>query len=637
MGKIQVLDKNVSELIAAGEVIERPASVIKELIENSIDAKATSITVEIRNGGISYIRITDNGEGIAMLEMPTAFLRHATSKIKNQNDLNSIMTLGFRGEALASIAAVAKVEMTSKQRENQFGGKFTIEGSEPVELEEVGCADGTTITIKDIFYNTPARLKFLKSSTAEGNYIAGLVDKIALSYPEISFRFIRDKKQELCTTGNGDLYSAVYSVFGADFAKTLTEVDYSTSGVSVKGYINIPHLSRANRVMQNFFVNGRYVKAPILTVSLEEAFKNSIMSGKFPACVLMIEISPEEIDINVHPAKTEIRFVNDKKIYDVIYFAVKNAIMNYSAKNTQNSVIKKEATIQNIDIKSDDIKQVTVSKEPIQNLEEIKITKTFEPNFNVNGTLELSSNITEYKTSQNQTESTIVQTPVKKEEISEFQFITSKAFEEKQEPKKIENIQMEGLNQVTQEYRIIGEIFKTYIIVQVGEEVAVIDKHAAHERYIFEQIKGGRMSAVGQVLLFPHKILMSRQEIEALTQNEELINQLGFSFEKAGDSEIKMTQIPSVIEEEQAEGIITEITQNLIENKQDISPDFMDTLYATISCKAAIKANDKNEREELEEIVKFVFSDPNLSYCPHGRPTVVKYTRSRFEKLFYRT
>ena len=640
MGKIRLLNKSVAELIAAGEVIERPASVIKELVENSIDAGATVVTVEIRNGGISFIRITDNGDGIPMLDMPLAFERHATSKIVTEYDLESIMTLGFRGEALASIAAISKVEMTSKTRDEQFGGKFTIEGSEPVELEEVGCADGTSIIIRDIFYNTPARLKFLKSATTEGNYIANLLDKIALSHPEISFRFIRDGRQELCTTGNGDLYSAVFSVFGPDFAKSLMPVDYSMNGIEIKGFVNIPHKSRNNRTMQTWFVNGRYVRSNIMTVALEEAFKNAIMVGKFPACVLMLKIEPSLLDVNVHPTKTEIKYSNEKAVYEAIYFAVKNAILTYSKKDTatvketpkvvETKIVEKEAETPIV------TETKVVVEKPI-----VAEVKVIEPTVN---SIKLESPTVEYKTSQTVKEEVKEEIPFtetkaienKQEFVSnEFSFITEKAFEAPEE--KIENTQIEGIEKVTENYRIVGEIFRTYIIVETDKDIVVIDKHAVHERYIFEQIKEGKMQGSAQVLMFPITVTLTREQKESLDEQIELVKKLGFDYDTVSDTAISVKIIPSVIDMSESEEIIEEIAENILANKNDISPAVLDTLYATISCKSAIKAHDVNNETELKRVVEMVFENENLRYCPHGRPTIARFTLRQFEKIFGRT
>ncbi|MGN0661342.1 MAG: DNA mismatch repair endonuclease MutL [Oscillospiraceae bacterium] len=630
MPKIQVLGKEISELIAAGEVIERPASVIKELIENSIDAGSTVITVEIKNGGIKYMRITDNGSGIPMLDIPTAFLRHATSKISTQADLDNIMTLGFRGEALASIAAVSRVEMTSKTKDEEFGGKFTIEGSEGIELEQVGCSDGTTVIIRDIFYNTPARLKFLKSYTTEGNYIANLVDKMALSHPEISFRFIRDGKQELCTLGNGELYSAVYGVYGGGFAASLIPVDYSSGCINVSGFVSHPSKSRANRVMQMFFVNGRYVKSPILTVSLEEAFKNSIMVGKFPACVLMISINPELVDINVHPAKTEIKFSEDKAVYDAIFFGVKNAIIKSNAENTIVKQTESEITAPRTEIS--DMRVPPINSPTPQTTGGFTKVTVFAPDEDgPKDDLVFKTDSVEYKSSSAVTDK--LPETQSNPQPEGFSFITSESFKKSEKP---ENTQLKGIEETTADIKFVGEVFKTYIIVEADNEICIIDKHAAHERYIFEQIKDGKYEGNSQLLLFPRKLNLSREEAQSLWENRHAVEKMGFSFSDISDTCIEITGVPPVIGDDECEDVLSEIAENLLLAKKDITPEVLDRLYATISCKSAIKANDKNEEAELMQIARQVLTDERLQYCPHGRPTVVKYTRKNFEKLFNR-
>ena len=333
MSEIKVLSKEVSELIAAGEVIDRPASIIKELLENAIDAGANVITVEIKNGGRTYIRVTDNGDGIAPDQLPIAFLRHATSKISSKIDLDSIMTLGFRGEALASICAVSKVEVLTKRLCDNYGTHYVIEGAEEKESEQSGCPDGTTFVVRDIFYNVPARLKFLKKDSSEGNHVAELVSKLTLSHPEVSFKFIRDNKTEILTAGDGKTYSAVYSVYGREFANSLMNVDYTWQGIHISGFTVKPLMSKPNRKFQNFFVNNRYVKSKACAAALEEAYRNVIMTGKFPACVLYIDIPPNTIDVNVHPTKIEVRFSDEKLMHEAVYFAVKNSLLENDKPN----------------------------------------------------------------------------------------------------------------------------------------------------------------------------------------------------------------------------------------------------------------------------------------------------------------
>ena len=620
MAKIQVLDKAVSELIAAGEVIERPSSVIKELIENSIDAGSSSITIEIRNGGISYMRVTDNGKGIAKDDLPTAFLRHATSKIAAQNDLHNISTLGFRGEALASVAAVARVEITSKKKSEQFGARYVIEGAEGIELENAGCPDGTTIVIRDLFYNTPARLKFLKKSTTESNYVAALVDKIALSHPEVSFRMIRDGKQTLTTTGNGDALSAIYSVFGNSFASTLIPVDYEYENIKVEGYTCAPLQSRANRSMQHFFVNGRFVKAPVMTSALEAAYKDTIMVNRFPACVLNIRINPSLIDINGHPAKTEVRFATDKHIFDCIFFGIKSALI-------------KNDTVRRVEVskfvKADDEFNAAQTKK--SDTSYTNITVSNEKSDDISPSM-LFSQVSEYKTSKKPQENVIVKRDITKE----FKYINDESFSEKEDIiEEVENLSIEGTVDNI-EINIIGELFKTYVIAQVKDDVIVVDKHAAHERLLYERIKKDKQIGNGQVLLSPIEITLAKDEFDAIVDNADIVRQMGFGFEVGTNGKLKVSEVPTTLTKGESELILSEIASNIIASKDDISPAILDALYHSISCKAAIKANDSNDAAELKVLVEKVFSDPHLRYCPHGRPTMVVLTKKQLEKLFGR-
>ncbi len=445
MNKINLLSKDISELIAAGEVIERPASVIKELLENSIDSGANLITIEIKNGGISYIRITDNGCGMSKVDVPMAFLRHATSKISTASDLDKIITLGFRGEALASISAVAKIDLITKVSGSEYGTHYVIEGSEEKLIEECGCPDGTTIVIRDIFYNIPARLKFLKKAVTEGNSVSAIINKIALTHPEISFKFIRDNKQELLTPGDGKLYSAVYSVFGRDFAKTLIPVNYSNNNIKITGYTVKPLFSRANRAFQTFFVNNRFVKSVTCTVSLEEAYKNSVMTGKFPACVLNLEIPPDIVDVNVHPAKIEIRFADEKLIFDSVYFAIKNALLQEDKPEELRIETKKNFSANQLfDVKPFEAEKSVQLKMNVDSM-------TFETN-------QKSYSSTGNETFVNSQNIYVPESPAKPHEIiveDNFKYINKDSFIKK-EPIIKENIIVED-NNVSFNINIIGE------------------------------------------------------------------------------------------------------------------------------------------------------------------------------------
>lgn len=652
MAKVQVLSKETSELIAAGEVIERPSSVVKELIENSIDSGATAITVEIKHGGISYLRVTDNGCGIEHEDVPTAFLRHATSKIHDKADLDSILTLGFRGEALASICAVAKVDVLTKTPDEQFGTHYTINGGIEKEYERSGCPDGTTIIIRDIFYNVPARLKFLKKDVAEGNAIAAIVDKIAISHPEIAFKFIRDNRQEFITPGDGELYSSVYAVMGKQFAASMIPVDYELNGIKIDGFTVKPLFGRPNRTMQHFFINGRYVKSLVCTRSLEHAYQNSIMEGKFPSCVLRLTIPPSILDVNVHPAKIEVRFTDERIIADSIFFAVKNAILLDSKPVEIN--IKKPVVDYRKPLPEEppEYTQMKIQPEPV--VQEIKPTYS-EPlqEFHVTPKehVPVMPISTEEKTlsvnsavNENKTQSDIVNVPydipnessgneipieqLQPVEDMQFKYISEASFEKKKE------IQPEPQKEIY--FRVIGEVFKNYIIAEVEGDIVFVDKHAAHERILFEKLKSGRQKLVCQMLLNSPEVLLDFEEFNALIQNKDFVSEMGFEFEISGSSKVTVNGIPSILDGCDPSDLIIELARNLSDNKANPMPEILDDMYHTFACKAAIKANDNNTLSELSVIVKTILTDERIRYCPHGRPVMFKLTKRELEKQFKR-
>lgn len=636
MARVQVLSKETAELIAAGEVIERPSSIVKELVENSIDSGASSISVEIKQGGISYLRVTDNGCGIGYEDVPTAFLRHATSKIRDKDDLNSILTLGFRGEALASICAVARVDMLTKTADEEYGTHYSIEGSEETEYERTGCPDGTTIIIRDIFYNVPARLKFLKKDVAEGNAIASIVDKIALSHPEIAFKFIRDNRQEFITPGDGDLYSSMYSVMGRQFAASMIPVEYELNGIKIDGYTVKPLFGRPNRTMQHFFINGRYVKSLTCTHALEHAYMNSIMEGKFPSCVLRLQIPPSVLDVNVHPAKIEVRFTDDRIISDSIYFAVKNAVLLDSApeeisiKHTVPDYTKPPAGYEMeqppeyVQTKLPLNETVSETKPayrevmPVQSAvkaEHIPVMPEKEDIVNIpyNVHSDGEPDIEQLEPAEDKT----------------FKYISEASFEKKSpEPPK------EPPKEVY--FRVIGEAFKNYIIAEIEGDIIFVDKHAAHERILFEKLKSGNQKLVCQLLLQPEEALLDHEEFSALIQNKELVRELGFEFEISGQSSISVTGVPTILDGCSPEELIIELARNISENKTNPMPEILDDMYHTFACKAAIKANDITSLRELSEIVRTILTDERIRYCPHGRPVMFKLSKRELEKQFKR-
>lgn len=651
MPKVQVLSKETAELIAAGEVIERPSSIVKELVENSIDSGAASITVEIKRGGISYLRVTDNGCGIDYEDVPTAFLRHATSKIHDKDDLNSIMTLGFRGEALASICAVAKVEVLTKTAEGQYGVRYVIEGGEEKEYEKAGCPDGTTIIIRDVFFNVPARLKFLKKDVSEGNAIASIIDKIALSHPEIAFKFIRDNKQEFITPGDGELYSSVYSVMGKQFAASMIPVDYELNSVKIDGFTVKPLLGRPNRTMQHFFINGRYVKSPTCTHSLEHAYQNSIMEGKFPSCVLRMTIPPSMIDVNVHPAKVEVRFTDEKIIADSIYFTVKNAILLDTVPEEIN--IKQPAvdyrkplpeqqfvySQDSFGIPADNTLKAAVYETRPAFREEMPVQTAVPKPF----VQQYASPVQTVQPVSYPAEENIVDVPydippdtdgdepieqLKPAESQQFRYISENSFEKKKEVPKEQPKEIY--------FRVIGEAFKNYIIAEVEDDMVFIDKHAAHERILFEKLKSGQQKLVCQLMLQPTDVLLDYEEFSALVQNADFVRELGFEFELSGASDVEVKGIPSILDGCDPKDLIIELARNISENKANPMPEILDDMYHTFACKAAIKANDKNTLSELSVIVRTVLTDERIRYCPHGRPVMFKLSKRELEKQFKR-
>ncbi len=644
MARVQVLSKETAELIAAGEVIERPSSIVKELVENSIDSGASSITVEIKHGGISYLRVTDNGCGIDFEDVPTAFLRHATSKIQSKEDLNSILTLGFRGEALASICAVARVDVLTKTTEAEYGARYSIEGGEEREYERAGCPDGTTIIIRDVFFNVPARLKFLKKDVTEGNAIASIVDKIALSHPEIAFKFIRDNKQEFITPGDGDLYSSVYAVMGKQFAASMIPVQYELNGIKIDGFTVKPLFGRPNRTMQHFFINGRYVKSLTCTRSLEHAYQNNIMEGKFPSCVLRLTVPPSIVDVNVHPAKVEVRFTDERIIADSIYFSVKNAILldtapaEISIKKPAVDYSKPLPAEQPVYTQTRLSSPVALQETKPSFREEIPV-QSVVPQAHIPVEARVRTEYSAPKQNDDPTavpyniegEATAEEVPIeqlKPAEDMQFKYISEASFEKKKE------VPAEPQREIY--FRVIGEAFKNYIIAEVEGDLVFIDKHAAHERILFEKLKSGQQKLTCQLLLQPVEALLGGEEFSAMIQNGELVREMGFDFEIAPPSSVAVKGIPSILDGCDPADLIIELAKNLSENKANPMPEILDNMYHTFACKAAIKANDNNTLSELSVIVKTILADERIRYCPHGRPVMFKLTKKEIEKQFKR-
>lgn len=655
MPKINLLDKSVYELIAAGEVIERPSSVIKELAENSIDAGAASITVEIKRGGISYLRVTDDGCGISHEDIPTAFMRHATSKVYTQDDLDSINTLGFRGEALASVCAVSRVELLTKQREDQLGSIYRIEAGEPVEYDRAGCADGTTIIIRDLFYNTPARLKFLKKDVTEGNYCASVIEKLALSHPGISFRFIRDGRQTMLSSGDGEYYSAVYAVFGKQFAAGLIPVENVYQNTAVTGYVSSPLFTRANRSMQNFFVNGRSVKSPLCCAALEEAFRNTIMVGKFPSCVLCVNTDPSQVDANIHPTKTEVRFTNEKIVFDAVYFAVKNALMGYDE--------SREIKLNTAPARAENIPQPerARSSEPLrtasaQVIEEPPKTmpipsgrdaviypqeKREPPKFTLRQETPQPAQFTQPLPAAEQTYMPEL-VPAKKPEPKEtplsdlpgFAFLSEKSFEKKPEPVPQEPDPVIPQERPKEQIRVVGELFKTYIVCESTEGMILIDKHAAHERVNFERLKKGFDSSA-QLLMQPEEVYLTPEEFNGMSEYADKLTQVGIIMEFT-DGKARVTGLPQMLDKVPPAEIVECIAKIVSQGNTNAEGELFDDMLHTVACKASIRGNEDNDILELQVLAQEVFNNPDIRYCPHGRPVMTQISRKQIERYFGR-
>lgn len=656
MPKINLLDKSVAELIAAGEVVERPASVIKELVENSIDAGADHITVEIRRGGITMMRITDNGCGIAHGDVPLAFLRHATSKIKNADDLDAIFTLGFRGEALAATSSVARIELLTKTAESDVGTHYCIEGGTETLYEEAGCPEGTTIIVNDLFYNTPARMKFLKKDVSEGNTVAAVIDRMALSHPEISFKLIREGKQTLQTPGDGKLISAVYAVLGRDFARSVIDVSGENGGISVKGVICKPVSCRNSRSWQFVFLNGRFVNSGTVTAAVEQAYKNSAMVGKFPAFVLNISVPAQTVDVNVHPAKTQVRFSDEKRVFDAIYYSVKNGLAqgdtrpvintarniggfsNMTAAEYRQQVMTEEIRTPH----KEEIKPVSVSKSAESQEKAVPVSRT-------QSTARLNSDdiplfmrddvVKVINQNKNAVNVDITREP--------DELITVNKAEEKRptppeilqpeikNPEEPENTEIKAVPLVEEEpIRLIGEAFRTYIIVEKGNSIFLIDKHAAHERILFEQLKDGQ-SVETQELLIPQRVSLGREEYDAAVSGLNLLESAGFDIEDFGNGTLLVRAVPAALADADAAQLVIEAANSLAV-RGSVQIDRLDHLYHTIACKAATKAGYRSGDEELMALAQRVLKNKDIMYCPHGRPVAFELKRSDLEKQFGR-
>ena len=631
MPRIQCLPGHVADLIAAGEVVERPASVVKELLENAMDAGATAIVVELERGGLTYLRITDNGCGIASDELPTAFLRHATSKLRTADDLAAIGTLGFRGEALAAISAVSRVDIFSRQKGAESGAMLHLEGGVPGEVKEAGCPEGTTICVRDLFYNTPARMKFMKKDSAEAAAVGGIVQHLALSHPHISFKLIRDGAEVLHTPGDGKLLSAIYAAMGRDFAMGLLPLSGSGGEVQVQGFVTKPLNGHGTRGRQVFFVNGRFVKSQLLQAALEEAYRNRLLKGKFPGCVVHITLPADQVDVNVHPAKTVVKFVSDKAVFDAFYYTVRDTLDGenrpvepapkqesfYQSMTVQQY---KEKAVPAVEVKKPLGSFVTCPAEPARPAVPAKPAmlavhdvaekdKAFTATVPARDGRQVTYHITPPAVQEEKAVQTAVELPAQP---------VQQKLEEKVAP-----------------WRMVGEVLRTYIICEDEEEnLWLVDKHAAHERIRFDALKADPQPLMSQTLLLPLTVTLAPEEAAAVLENLDTLRRFGFACEDFGDGTVLVREVPSDIRTGDAASTLEELAQKLLLGR--IDPEGVrDELYHTMACKSAIKAGMVNDKAELAALVERVQSG-EIKYCPHGRPVAVKMTKYEIEKMFKR-
>ena len=645
MPKILQLSPHIANLIAAGEVVERPASVVKELLENAVDAGASKVTVEIKNGGMTYLRVTDNGCGMSAEDAKTAFLRHATSKLRTAEDLAAIGTLGFRGEALAAIASVSRIDLMTKTPGSISGTSLLLEAGSITEEEEAGCPDGTTIIVRDLFYNTPARMKFMKSDSVEGGKVAAAVQMQALAHPEVSFTFIRDGKQTLQTPGTGDLGAAVYCVYGRESAK-FVEVSSRWEGYSLRGFVSKPTDARPSRSLQTFFVNDRPVKSRLLIQALEEAYRNQIMVGKFPACVLHLTIPPANVDVNVHPAKTEVKFLSEKAVFDCVHYGVLGAL-NKTPDRPQVQLKTPPAPVVQPATPQSAAQTAPLKGEP-QKKQDFFRTMTAEEYKNFSTAVSnapkvapaVARPVIQAMNAERPAAPAVKQTvlppvqtympppppvPAPKPAPAPVQEqITLPIQEELPMPKEIP-------------WRMVGELYRSYILVEQGDEAFLIDKHAAHERILFEKLRANPQDITSQSLLSPIPVRLRADAAAQLLAKHGLLEELGFEIEEFGENTILVRRVPMDLGEGQVADTLMQMADDLLSGRNADTDTVRDELLHTMACKAAIKAGWKTDDRELMALVKEVMSRDELKYCPHGRPICITLSKKMLEKQFKRT
>ena len=651
MGKINVLSFAVANLIAAGEVVDRPSSVIKELLENAIDSGADRITVEIQNGGVTYMRVTDNGCGITPEDLPVAIRRHATSKIKDAEDLDSILTLGFRGEALAAIASVSDMRIISKTADTAIGSIMTAQAGNIIGVTERPAANGTTVIVENLFANVPARRKFLKKDVTESLAVNAMVEKIALSRPDIAFKLIIDGNTKIDTVGDGELKTAIYSVFGRDFTSKLLEASIDIDGVRVSGYVGRPDNVRANRNYQNFFINGRYVKTKTALAAIEQAYTSYIASDKYPCCVLFIDINPSTVDVNVHPAKLEVKFSNEKPVFEAIFYAARNALESDTARPevkltspVKSSVPKDFGRVSDRTVPIEDKRQESLEKRQIET--ELYVAANSQSSKFVHITAE--QYLDKYLKSQNTQPDIIKAVEKKQPSQTVYQPLEKKTEENVEVVEQVQKtVEAEVIPEAKQEvkklyYRIIGEAFNSYVLVEREDRLLLIDKHAAHERIIFEQLKAqmtGDNTRVSQLLMLPIEVMMTSDEIQTLCQYKEEIEAVGFEF-NAGKYTLNVTAIPEGVNADAVADMLTVMAERIKNNtgSAKLTRDlvFEKALYQA-ACKAAIKAGREYPREYVEWLVEKLMEFPDVTVCPHGRPVAMELTKRNLDYQFERS
>ena len=635
MPKIIQLSPHIANLIAAGEVVERPASVVKELLENAVDAGASQITVEIRDGGMTFLRVTDNGCGMTQEDARTAFLRHATSKLRTAEDLAAITTMGFRGEALAAIASVSRIDLLTKTPGSIAGTSLHLDAGVITQENEAGCPDGTTIIVRDLFFNTPARMKFMKADTVEGSRVTAAVQMQALAHPSVAFRLIRDGKQILSTPGTGQLQSAVYSIYGRDFADMIP-VDSRWEGYHLTGYVSKPTNARPSRNLQTFFVNGRPVKSKLLTAALEEAYRNQIMVGKFPACVLHLSLAHNSVDVNVHPAKTEVKFLSEKAVFDCVHYGVLGALN----KTTDRPEIKFEPAPPSA---------VKTAPTPVQKQKSFFRTmrpsefKAFASTVNKAPQPQPAAAAATVSAIKKASPAAAQEIPLERRtsELKNPVFVPTAVVSEPPAPAEsgpaavMEQTQITMPNEIS--WRLVGELYNSYILVEQGEEAFLIDKHAAHERILFEKLKANQESITAQTLISPIPCHLSPEAAAELLTNTAMLDSLGFEISEFGDHTVLLRQIPMDLGPGEAADAIETLAADLLNGRREDRSTVRDALLHTVACKAAIKAGWHTDDAELAALVTQVMQRDDLKHCPHGRPICITLSKKQLEKQFKRS